>query len=71
MCLRNEEEFEALRQRKIKKKKVTSRSIPFSFGHAHGTWKLPGQGSSLHHSSEPSYCNATPDPEPTVPQGKF
>ena len=26
----------------------------FLFGHAHGMWKFPGQGSNLHHSSNPS-----------------
>ena len=29
----------------------------YFFGHAHGIWKIPGQGSKLHHSSNPSCCS--------------
>ena len=32
-------------------------SLPFFFGYTLGMWKLPGQGSNLCHSSNPSYCS--------------
>ena len=29
----------------------------FVFGHAHGMWKFPGQGSNTQHSSDTSHCS--------------
>ena len=33
-----------------------SRLSDFFFGCTHGMWKFPGQGSNLHHSSNPNHC---------------
>lgn len=40
--------------------------LPFFSSHTSDQWKVPGQGSNPHHSSNPSYCSDCSDNVPSL-----